>query len=351
MIMIRKRYWTVSSCLFAMMLSLMLASCEKEIEFNGEQSDPKLVINSLVEPGQPVKAAISKSYFFLDAANTTAPADLVASLYVNGSLVGELTQGTDTIWDYWGMPDYRLVTRYFSDYVPEEGDVVKISATANGFDEVEGSTSPLPQIADCQLEVEVGEWMGQYMQEYDWETEEYGDTLCYNIAGYLNLTFTLTDPNPGKTDFFRLIQGDNNVAREGLNTCWVNFGYDDPIFEAGITENDIIDISDLDTRPVGVFSDMMFDGGSYRLKVKAQFYCDIYDEYEFDPDYFRGVFLMEHLSKEYYQYLCTCDQGDLTLQIYSEPIQTFSNVEHGYGIVCGRADNKFLVPIPLEDPR
>jgi hypothetical protein len=341
----------MASCLIAMTLCVALSSCEKEIEFNGEQSDPKLVINSLVEPGQPVKAAITKSYFFLDTPNTTAPADVVASLYVNGNLVGALTQGTDTIWDYYGMPDHRLVTRYFSDYVPEEGDVVKISATASGYDEVEGSTSPLPQITDCQLEVEVSEWTGEYIREYDYETEEYGDTMCYHVEGYFNLTFTITDPNPGKTDCFRFIEGTNNVIRDGLNTCYVNFGYDDPIFEASITENDLLDFSSLDTRPEGVFTDMMFDGGSYHLKVTARFYCDVYDQYEFNPDYFRGVFVMEHLSKEYYQYLNTCDQGDLTQQIFSEPIQTFYNVENGYGIVCGRAENKFFVPIPLEDPR
>ena len=47
--------------------AIFLTACEKEIEFTGEQSDPKLVINSIVQPNQHVKASISKSYFFLDA--------------------------------------------------------------------------------------------------------------------------------------------------------------------------------------------------------------------------------------------------------------------------------------------
>ena len=35
--------------------TLLLASCEKEIEFNGKQTDPKLVVNSIVgtEPTNP----------------------------------------------------------------------------------------------------------------------------------------------------------------------------------------------------------------------------------------------------------------------------------------------------------
>ena len=44
--------------------AIFLTSCEKEIEFKGEQTDSKLVINSIVETGQPVKARISKSVFF-----------------------------------------------------------------------------------------------------------------------------------------------------------------------------------------------------------------------------------------------------------------------------------------------
>lgn len=112
----------------AMTLGL-LTSCEKEIEFNGEHSDPKLVINSLVEPGQPVSAAISKSYFFLDNnANTIAPDDLVATLYVNGNHIGEMTPHFDTIvsYDIWNPNDSNLghVRKvYTHEYCPAEGDV------------------------------------------------------------------------------------------------------------------------------------------------------------------------------------------------------------------------------------
>lgn len=345
---VRRTSWLAS--LLALAACLLFTSCEKEIEFNGEQSDPKLVINSLVEPGQPVKAAIGKSYFFLDPPDTTAPDDLEAALYVNGNLVGTMTPGYDTIWYYDGLPDYTLCPSYFSDYCPQEGDVVTISATANGFDEAEGSTSQLPKMVDCGMEVAVSQWDMEYWYEYNYyEGVEYCDTVCCIVAGSLDVTLTITDPNPGKTDCFRLIEGKNNVQRVGLNSCYFNFDYDDPIFETGITSSDLFDLSDIDTRPVGVFTDMLFDGGSYRLKVKVDFYCMIYDE-DFDPDYFRAIFQLEHLSKEYYNYLSTCDQGELALQIFSEPIQTYNNVNNGFGIVGGRAVNRLCVDLPLEEP-
>ncbi len=332
--------------------AILLTSCEKEIEFNGEQSDPKLVINSLMEPEQRVEAYISKSYFFLDMPNTAAPSDLVASLYVNDQLIGEMTPFFDTVWEMYGLPDYRLIPGYYNDYQPKEGDVVKITATANSFDEAGGATSPLPKAVDCQMDYEVTDWSGGYVREYDYETGEYGDTLYYSVTGYIDLTLTITDPNPGKTDCFRLIEGRHISLSDDQNRYYISFDYDDPVFGASsFTENDFFDASDLDTRPEGVFTDMLFDGSSYRLKVKVYFSCDIDEEdEEFDPDYFRALFVLEHLSKEYYNYLNTCNQGDVALQIYAEPIQTYSNVTNGFGIVGGRSVNKMWLPLPIEEP-
>ena len=335
--------------LITVLLAIFLTSCEKEIEFNGEQSDPKLVINSLVEPGQRVEASISKSYFFLDTPNTAAPEDLVPSLYVNGNLIGEMTPYVDTIWELYGIDEYHLLSGYYNDYCPQDGDIVKITASANGFDEAEGMTSALPKIVDCQMDVEVEEWHSAYYYPYFDEYGEYEEDSLLNVWGYLNLTFTITDPNPGKTDCFRLSTSKNNSDQDDENSWYVSFDYDDPIFgTSSFMENDFFDASDLDTRPEGVFTDLLFDGGSYQLKVKLYFQCDI-DEV-FDPDFFRTSFMVEHLSKEYYNYLNTCDQGDMSLQIWAEPIQTYSNVTNGYGIVAGRAVNTLWLDLPIEEP-
>ena len=328
--------------------ALFLTSCEKEIKFKGEHSDPKLVVNSLVEPGQRVEACISKSYFFLDTPNTTTPDDLVASLYVNGNHIGEMTPGFDTIWEMYWPYDYELIPIYYNDYCPQEGDVVKITASANGFDEVEGTTSALPKALNCPLEVEVTEWHGRYQQNFNYELQEYEDDSVWNVWGELTLTFTITDPNPGKTDCFRLVTSKNSSIRIDKNWRSISFSYDDPIFEAGMTENEFFDASDIDTRPEGVFSDVLFDGGSYRLKLKVEFDCEV-DE-DFDPDFFQVPFMVERLSKEYYNYLNTCNQGEMVLQILAEPNQTYSNVTNGYGIVAGKAVETLMVALPIEEP-
>ncbi|MBR6878955.1 MAG: DUF4249 family protein, partial [Bacteroidales bacterium] len=196
-----------TKALAMIIIATLMISCEKEIEFNGDQTDSKLVINSLVEPGKPVSANISKSVFFLDNnGNTTAPDDLVASLSVNGNLIGEMIRQIDTVWNGWYDYDdqgnmyqnYRIVTTYCNDYCPAVGDVVKITASANGFDDVEGETSSLPGALSCAItNSRVSNWESYYEPNYHTEIED--DSVFY--AGFvIELTIEITDANPGQTD-------------------------------------------------------------------------------------------------------------------------------------------------------
>ena len=333
--------------------AILLTSCEKEIEFKGEQTDPKLVINSLVEPGQPVKASISKSYFFLDTPDTSAPDDVVATLYVNGNYIGEMAKQFDTVyWDGYEyddmgneIPSYYLATSFVNDYYPAMGDLVKITASAPGFDDVEATTSPLPNAVEAQVDMEVVGWVSWYQEAYG-ETGE--DSLLY-ITAVVNLTITVIDPNPGQNDAFRIHIDRTKSDPDLRNHIYCSAEYDDPVFGSTLPNNDFIDMSDLETRPEGVFSDVLFDGRSYQVKF-SEVYVQMTVDETFDPDFFRLPIRVEHLSKEYYNYLYTCDQGDVALQIWAEPIQTYSNVINGYGVLAGRNVHTLLLDLPLEQP-
>lgn len=340
---------------FAMTFCLLLSSCEKEIEFKGEQTDPKLVINSLMEPGQPVKANISKSYFFLDDPATTAPNDLVATLYVNGNPIGEMMRQMDTVflggytYDDLGnmIPYYKLTTSFVNDYRPHSSDIIKITASANGFDDVEAETSPLPNALFCAvIDSKIKDWTSGYSPWYnEFENEE--DSVFY-IYCNLELTIEITDPNPGQTDFFRIHANRGSQYDDGVNYISYYAEYNDPIFSSAIVgNNEYVDFSELDLRPEGVFTDVLFDGKSYQLKMP--FNISIRKNEDANLDFFRIGITLEHLSKEYYNYLNTCDQGDVSMQLYAEPIQTYSNVKGGYGIVAGHTVDTLWFAVPLEE--
>lgn len=332
--------------------AILLTSCEKEIEFNGEQTDPKLVINSLLEPGQPIKANISKSFFFLDnEANTEAPDDLVALLYVNDEPLGEMMLTYDTVVSYeiWNPNEPntgRVQKVYTHDYCPVAGDVIKITASVNGFDDVEAETSPLPNAIEVQLNADVAHWDSWYEHTYNQETfEEEADSLL-KMCAEVTLTLELTDPNPGQVDCFKIYIPRWKSDHPLKNSYDCSFEYDDPVFGSALPNNEFVDFSDLETKPLGVFTDVLFDGRSYQLKVKMTVWLTVDEEY--DPAFFQLPIRLEHLSKEYYNYLYTCDQGDLSMQLYAEPIQTYSNVKGGYGIVGGRTVDTLWMALPLE---
>ena len=336
--------------LFLAMTSCLIVYCEKEIEFKGEQTDSKLVINSIVETGQPVKARISKSVFFLNNnEDTSAPADLVATLYVNGNLMGVMTPQIDTVWDpvynYTLEPSYYLWETYNHPYIPAVGDVVKITASANGFDDVEASTGIMPEHTVCQIKDL------QLVESESWpDSDESVDTTNWQYSDTYELTLELTDTHPNTIDFYRLTMDESHHFYEGYdhyqNYCSAFISeYTDPIFGAVYSTNiDVIDYQ-LD-EPNGTFTDQLFDGRSYTIKMTVNFHHIITGD--FDPDPYRVAVYVEHITKDYYNYLNTCYQGDEVDQFFAEPVQTHTNVNGGYGIVAGRTVDTLWVTLPIE---
>ena len=331
--------------LFLLIGLAIFTSCEKEIEFNGEQTDPKLVINSLVEPGKRVEASMSKSCFFLqNPLDMQAPADLQALLYVNGVLVGGMTPFADTVWELYSE-DYTVRSGFYNDYCAQVGDIIRITAAANGYDDVEGTTSPLPTPVEVQAAYELTDWHSEYFHNFNYETFEYEEDSLLFITGTMNLTVTLADPNPGVSDCFRLSTGLNNKYYG--YPCYLSCNYNDPVFGGSFSESEFL-ISDIASQPEGVFTDLLFDGSSYQIKMEVYFNCQLgLDDV---AESYRVPFLMEHLTKEYLNYLSTCDQGDLSMQIWAEPIQTYTNVTNGFGVVAGRTVDTLWVELPLVEP-
>lgn len=318
--------------------ALLLTSCEKEIEFKGEQTGSRLVINSVVGTGQPVKARISKSVFFLDnEQNTDAPTDLVATLYVNGNLIGQMTPKTDTVWDpvyYWTLePSYYLWETYNYPYIPAVGDVVKITASANGFDNVDGSTEALPDFPNCRIK-DI-----RLTESESWPvSDDTVDILDWHHNDTYELSLEITDLHPGTIDFYRLSIDESHHFFEGYNP-YQNFctafikEYSDPVF--GTSSLESIDLFEYQmNEPNGTFTDQLFDGRSYIIKLPVCFHYT--KNGDFEPVPCQVAVYVEHITKDYYKYLNTCQQGDEVDQFFAEPIQTHTNIDGGYGIVGGR---------------
>ena len=122
----KARYFSIIATALALIL---LASCEKDIEFKGEMSKPLLVVNGFITPDSVIKVQVSKSRFFLSKAERTFPkvTDAKVSLYINNSLLETIPHTAE------GM--------YVSSIKPLPGDVVKIVVEKSGETTVNSETT------------------------------------------------------------------------------------------------------------------------------------------------------------------------------------------------------------------
>ena len=123
------------------------ASCEKEIEFKGDETTPRLVLYSLSTPGQKLSADVSSSVFFLkqnyDNKLFTSTLDTLKGglkVYVNGSATPYVMRYTPLEDDYYSSSWKAPTLHYETDYIPSEGDRIRIVAEFPGFETAEGET-------------------------------------------------------------------------------------------------------------------------------------------------------------------------------------------------------------------
>lgn len=324
---------------FLFLVAALCVSCEKEIEFNGGQTDPKLVLNGVCTVGEPVTAQVSKSYFFLDSdGDTEAPEGTTAHLYVNGDYCGEMTLYEDTI------PSAAQRSSAFSskgksyrnEYCPKAGDRISIMASAPGFDAVEATAGPMPEAASCV----VRDFILHEGSSFDTTWHDADSSISFHMAYMADVILEIADNNPGQTDYFVLNCSVDWLGEEWDSDIWVT--YDDPIFG---NENLVIGelFEGLDRK--NTFTDVLFDGKSRIVKLPVTLDLFGYS----DPYSAQPVFSvrLEHLTKEYYDYMVTLSQQDQVLEFFAEPVHVFSNVKDGYGIVGGRNITQEQFPLLL----
>jgi hypothetical protein len=309
--------WYILFVIFA----LGFFSCEKEIQFKGEVVEPKMVVNGFLSPDSTVMIHLSASRFFLsneyDFRNIN---DAVVLLWKDGVIVEVLRSVGDG--------------HYVGDYYPKVGDKLRIMATAPGFDDIDCETEIVPPPAIQAVDTlstrfEVNDYWDGYGQE---EVIGY-----YGYEGY-DLTVRISDP-PHVSNYYRLFLYIRNYYSDGNyydEDVW--FESDDLVF--GSLSGDLFESEE---NRNDVFSDELFDGSEYRLKLNYEHYFSVdnsswYEEEYPNPKLIRRELNVElqGLSRSLYLYLksrSASENGDDLGGFFSEPVQIFSNVNGGIGVL------------------
>ena len=303
-----------------LLAAVIFDSCQKVIEFNGEITEPIVTVNCLLSPDSAVSAQVSLSNFFLsnDTVYKMIP-DAQTNLFVNGTLKETLSYNTSK-----GL--------YVGSYKPVSGDSLSLQIKIPGKPDVTCSTSLKPTVYIESIEKKItptGKLTPILFKRKISPTQMKLDTIGYGYEQKMSCVLHFTDDG-ADLNYYRLTVL-NKITIDTLKTYNYNFNFDDVV--SGNTNNSIGPPTSLVSNKYNIFDNQLFKGKQYDLKFSILFY-----RYEFLPGINKTTnkqefsINLQKISHSYYRYLQT-RAGINTRNFFAEPVQVYSNVDGGLGIM------------------
>jgi len=330
---------SIKRYLLILIASVICFSCETAIEFNGDTSADLMVLNSFLSPDSVISVHLSKSNFFLDDNETfTLINDAQVKLFVNDVLKETLTSKGQGI--------------YEATYLPKTGERIKITASHSKYGQIEAQTQIENhiRISSCDTSSVATETTPLVYYYYDYKQQKtIIDTVGTNYQNNLNFKINIAD-SAGYKNYYRAKVYLAKYMKNGdyvVTTLY--FDSNDLVF--GTAKDEVVDEN---SNRYNVFNDDIFDGKNYGLSLSIPYNTYAYDkDYEIPdyekPDYYKQEIIVdiESISKSLYLYLKTREAADNYIEFFSEPVQIYTNVENGIGILGSRTSNQKRVTVPL----
>lgn len=325
---------------FSLMLSVLF-SCETEITFDGSVTDPELVVNCLACTDSVIRAEVSVSRFFLEQdGEFPTISNATVALYVNSVFKENLRHVEKGL--------------YQSNYIAAEGDVLRLNVTAPGYDPVEGVVSIPMATFGFQIDSTITRsdtvpiMGGYYVDEMNPGSNQSTDTVGVSWANIHQYKISFTDP-AGEKNYYRLVMQESNKVGNYVMGNYLN-EFDDIVFG---TKNNNLDgiFTESEYDRYNVFSDDLIDGKAHTITINYHQTFGVYFDHPEYKDtsmfYERSIILdLQAISKSYYLYLVSLKALDIADPFMSEPVQVFTNMNGGLGIMGARTNSlrKFVLP-------
>ncbi len=329
----------IKSYILIAAMGLVFASCEKTIEFNGDESDPYLVVNAVLYADSLPTVMVSQSTFFLNPNMSDYDGhDATVRLYVNGEFYESLSYSDST--SIGSIRGFFRGTKTL-----HEGDSVRIEAEAPNFETVhaEAIIPHRPVITGTNAEMKAKTYLEEYGSA-NFVEDENGNLVYVNNPSILatdvysyTISFGVTFNDPAESNyyafnhgFYSSIYSDDPVMKENISSMFSSISNDDsPLPQPTI------------------FSDKLINGSAHTLSFRIEGINPNNSEYFYDGAYHFDFDLMQ-IEKSMYLYKTTVDQSgfNLGINLFIEPVQVYTNVSGGLGLVSGVADRPIQIVIP-----
>lgn len=308
------------------LLLLVAVGCESTVDVDVPEHEPQLVVNSLFANDQRWIVEVSRSTGAFERADLDAPRftvdDATVTVTTPDGAPAELSY-TDTL-SYEQLIGGRLpVAGAYTvlDQRPAPGQPYTVRVEADGFAPVE-ATSRIPTPIEATVSSAARRVPDPFVDPPTVEQER-------------TITLRIPDP-PGEDNYYwvRIAQIGRVSSREVRFTT-----RDRSITSDAPTE---LDDNGEVTLSRAHFADALFDGRTHEIDLVVEEFVSP-DSEDSPLPYFIVEFGV--LSEDLYDYLVSVRTFDETDENpFAEPVNLFSNVEPGYGLVAGRHLQTFIVP-------
>lgn len=272
----------------------ILSSCEKEIDYQIPDPGDKIVVSSLLNAGEAPIIYLSTSVYSMSAGRPKTSNIYSAKLFTNHpDSPFELEAKLD--------PDgFDSLFYYTSSHIISEGVSYRLEVSAPGLEPVSVSTAiPNKSIIENA--------------RYDTATRE--------------LRFNFNDPsNSANFYWVEIISANQSYP--------LFFSSADPTLEFFDSYVDPLS-NDTEGRSYGIaafFDDNQFNGQNKEVSIRTEDFS-VNDFYVY----------LHSISESYYRFRITEAASSFSDGFFSEPVQLFSNVKGGYGIMSGQSSDRSLI--------
>ena len=353
-----------------LILGLITSSCERDLDFDtpSEESKGIMVINAVAVSGSPLTVFLNKTFPVGKTPRLTAPdydeaiffkddiaTDYVSSIYYdNTAIIDAQVEATVN-----GQQTYTLTLNkdkeYVCDYVAQAGDHITVSASADG--QVVQAETIVP--AKPKIEVLTHEVLDQ--NPYQDRNGLFGGTDTI-----VRLTCRITDLGgeqyyrlrirSEKADHYDIMTSFDMEKREPIYTTMVYYYMQDVYFSEDELFKDIrltTSMGGWNTNFSTVFDNSLIKNGNYTITIDSPKASNTSgylraltvplssDGIDFRP---RVMVELQAISPELYKYMKSLQLYQVSSNdTYSEPVQIYSNVQNGWGILGALSYDRHFV--------
>jgi len=315
-------------------LSLLVAACQKVVEFDTDEIPSQLVLNGLPSDGNRMFVNFSYSRFFLDTNAGRSAGSFDMTLNVSGP------SGTFTF-----QPDSVSRTNYFFPYTPQGGDSLNITVKVGDNTVTAGTKIPKPlQVPTCTTFL-------------TWTNPSTGSDTVLNLC---IVNFKLTDYADEENYYYISVteRDSGSWFRESIQKYdTIDTLYRNTMFmcmDNALSGSDALLSAPVVVLPMGytvydriICNDKVLNGTSATHSIIIPILVDTNEVRGFKHEL---TFHIESIRPERVKYLLEVANATGMTQMFAEPAGVYSNVlvngEQGLGLFSGISHLKF--PLAIE---